>query len=872
MSKDVIEPGGIPMFTGNLEQLGKDAAALTKQAGEFRTGGSDVHQEFQGLSACYHAPEADQLFATTLAVKTKADDFADGLEKAAAALTAYESDVRPLVEKLKNLRAEAFTFTDSIADDDHWRRDQKKVDHNERLMNDVAAAVAAFTAAERTCHDKITALVGGSKLTVDDGSHKDGMYGYSEDALKHAEETPWGGHAEREYTGLAWAWHQVKSFVWDGFIVDGIWGTVKGLGTLVGVDGWDKAGQAWTGLAKLATGLVITSTPLAGVFWTVPDKNMPSWLRDSRTAMKETGKALVAWDEWGKNPARAAGSVTFNVLTTVFTGGSGTAAKTGAVAKVLSVTGKVAKVVDPMTYVAKAGKFGIIKVGDLFGNLKNITFGASKTALPGLGHLDNISFADDTPVIKGNYVEWPGGSRLNLDDGKVYKPDGTLAPAHVELSADDIAKLKSSLPHAAESVPAGVKQPVLVGAGDRAGHVGDHPAAPGTHTPGGAAHDLGHGAANDLDRGATGGSRGGGPSAGDTAGHTADAGHGAGHGPASGGHEPHTGGHGTGGDGPGHVPGGNGGHGGSGGSGHDGEPPAGRRTTEQELEIKRQQVERANNDPAWFKEHYRANGYRRFSKVDGGYGQELPQLSPDPARPGKWIATDNLPPAIREHYLSPKAIPGYRADVNADVLRHLDEQAASRDHAITADRAAEDRLEAAEKAYEQHPTPELADALAQADAHHSPLHGQMGKQSELFGEEVAEHHAIPEHYAGAKRIDDGAFGNNRFDQVYKTTDGRYVVVEAKGSTTAGLGTRKGISGRRVTQGTREYFETILQEMDKRAAKAPNTPGGKAEAQLAKDLRTALKQNKIDYVLVKADSNGAKYAGYEMKQFDLSVRN
>ncbi|MCX5385667.1 hypothetical protein [Streptomyces sp. NBC_00083] len=494
MSKDVIEPGGIPMFTGNLEQLTKDAAALTKQAGDFRDGGANVHKEFQGLSACYQAPEADQLFATTLPVKTKADDFADDLEKAATALTEYETQVRPLVTKLQNLRTEAFAFTDSIAGDDHWRRDQSKIDHNERLMSDVGATIAAFTDAERACHDKITALVGGSKLTVDDGSHKPGMYGYSADALQHAEETPWGGHAEREYTGLRWLWEQTKSFVWDGFIVDGIWGTIKGLGTLVGTDGWDKAGQAWTGLAKLATGLAISATPFAAAYWAVPDKNLPSWLRDSRTAMKETGKALVAWDEWGKNPARAAGGVTFNVLTTVFTGGAGSAAKGGAVAKVLSVTGKVAKVVDPMTYVAKAGKFGVIKVGDLFGNLKNITNGHYAGILANGGKFDfdgAYPKTADVPVVKGNYIEWPSGSRLNLDDGKVYKPDGTVSTAKVELSADDIARLKSTLPH----------EPALVGAhpAEHAGvHTGD------TTVPGrvpGAAHDLGATASHETPAG-----------------------------------------------------------------------------------------------------------------------------------------------------------------------------------------------------------------------------------------------------------------------------------------------------------------------------------------------------------------------------------
>ncbi|MFB0633652.1 hypothetical protein, partial [Streptomyces sp. AB3(2024)] len=72
-----------------------------------------------------------------------------------------------------------------------------------------------------------------------------------------------------EETHRAWEiGYWAKSFVWDGLIVDGIWGTIRGLGTLVGVDGWDKAGQAWTGLAKLATGLVIASMPGIGTaFW-----------------------------------------------------------------------------------------------------------------------------------------------------------------------------------------------------------------------------------------------------------------------------------------------------------------------------------------------------------------------------------------------------------------------------------------------------------------------------------------------------------------------------------------------------------------------------------------------------------------------------
>ena len=91
--------------------------------------------------------------------------------------------------------------------------------------------------------------------------------------------------------------------------------------------------------------------------------------------MKETGKALVAWDEWGKNPARAAGAVTFNVLTTVFTGGAGGAvsrarARRARSPRLLSVAGKAGNVIDPMTYIAKGAGAGLSKIGDIAKGLK----------------------------------------------------------------------------------------------------------------------------------------------------------------------------------------------------------------------------------------------------------------------------------------------------------------------------------------------------------------------------------------------------------------------------------------------------------------------------------------------------------------------
>ncbi|MFI0962627.1 hypothetical protein ACH4S8_14665 [Streptomyces sp. NPDC021080] len=830
MSSDLIDPSGIPQFTGDVEQLGLDAVVLGAEASVFRVSGANVHSTFQGLSAFYAAPEADQLFATTAPVATKSDAFADDLEKVGAALSAYQDEIRPLVTKLKSLQERATAFRADISGDDHWREDDDNVSLNNDLVHDVSTTTAAFWQAEITCHNKITALVGGSTLIMEDGAakrllHRDqSLYGFTADVLDQSEDLPWGKTVEKERHGLDWLGHQAWEFG-KGFVVDGVWGTVKGLGTLVGFDGLDAMGQAWDGLGKLATGLAISTTPLATAYWMAPDDVLPSYLRDSRNAVKETGKALVAYDEWGKNPARASGAVTFNVLTAIFTDGAGAAAKGGAAARTLSVLGKAGRLVDPITYIGKAAKFGTVKVADLFTSLKNVHTGAYTDVITGAGKVQPdgsiLKTAENVPVVVGHHIEWPDGTRLNLDDGSVVKADGTKAAAHVELSAADRAMLENNLAH---------REPSLVGAGDNAtAHAGE-----ATHTgghTGGTTHTGDHTTAPQHGGHATGGDHGSG---------------------------------GAGGDG-GHVPAQHGGSGSGTGGGHDGQAPHGHEPPPSPKEITQRQVERANNDPGWFKKHFRSNGYRRISKADGGYGQRLPQLVPDPYHPGKWIASSDLPPAIAEKYLHSKPILGHRSAAGADALKHLDEQAAKRDNAIAADTAAEDRLKAAEKAYAAHPTQDLADAMERADAAHSPLHGDMSRQSEMFGENVAEHHAIPEHYPGAERLDDGALGNNRFDQVYKTKDGRYVVVEAKGSERASLGVRKGRSGQLVTQGTKEYFQTILKEMDKRAVRKSDP----AEAALAEELDTALTRGKVDYILVKAQSDGPKYAGYQMKQFDIS---
>ncbi|SDE91270.1 hypothetical protein SAMN05216260_104387, partial [Streptomyces griseoaurantiacus] len=119
----MIKPEQIPQYTGDLFQLELAHQGLKSDAGAVRTTGSDVHAKFQGLSAYYKAPEAEQLFASTKPVKDRADEFATDLETVSSALSSYATEIRPLVSKLAELKTKATTFVNSVKDDDDWEYD-----------------------------------------------------------------------------------------------------------------------------------------------------------------------------------------------------------------------------------------------------------------------------------------------------------------------------------------------------------------------------------------------------------------------------------------------------------------------------------------------------------------------------------------------------------------------------------------------------------------------------------------------------------------------------------------------------------------------------------------------------------------------------
>ncbi|MFG2529004.1 hypothetical protein [Streptomyces sp. NPDC048516] len=410
MSGGPVDPADVPVFTGDLDVLEAKTKALSHGGSKVQTAGSDVHKSFGGLAAFYKAPEAEQLFGVTKPVADTAHDLSDDMHVIAGALSTYAREIRPLVHRLEQLKQEAADFRDNEAAEDDWSEDGDLTDENINRRNKIAEVWAAFQEAERDCHSKIVALVGGKALHTIDASHKKG-YGYDAEALKASKSLPWGDAVEESVP-----WWQVWEHAYDfgkGFIVDGVGGTIDGIYTLFGGHGGDAAGQAWLGLAKLSTAVAITTTPGLNVaYWMTPGKMLPSWLRDSRTAVLDTGKALVAWDQWESNGSRAAGAVTFNIVTAIFTRGGGAAVqgagKAGALAKGLSVVSKVGSAVDPMTYVIKGAGAGLSKVGDMMAHLK------------GLGHVE-------APKISEGAYSLPEGA-AKLPDGTIQLPKGAAIP------------------------------------------------------------------------------------------------------------------------------------------------------------------------------------------------------------------------------------------------------------------------------------------------------------------------------------------------------------------------------------------------------------------------------------------------------------
>ncbi|MGW2270884.1 hypothetical protein [Streptomyces yangpuensis] len=920
-----VDPAEIPVFTGDLAVLDQQVKLISSGGATVSTKASDVHTSFGGLQAFYQAPEADQLFATTKPVSDLGLKLSSDMCTIAGALGTYSRDAAPVIKKLENLRAEAEAFRSKVADDDKWREDGDLIDENLERRNKVAEVWEEFHEVERAAHAKIVALVGGKPLRINDGSNAPDMYGYDAEALKQSKSLPWGDAVEESIP----AW-QIWEHAWEfgkGIVVDGIWGTLKGLGGLVGLQGWDVFKQSWTGLAKLGTGLGIAMIPGVGpLFMAAPDDKLPSWLRDSRTAMKETGKALLAWDQWGSNPSRAAGAVTFNVVTTIFTGGAGGAAsgagKAGAVAKTLSFAGKAGRAIDPMTYIFKGAGAGISKIGDVMASLRGmgkieapsinldgaIALPDGAVMLPdGVIHLPsgtavpdgaiklsdgNIKLPENTTTFPPGTVKLPtpDGTSLFMDiEGNIYKADGSLEQsgkaAPEEPSPDtDAGVPKTDAPHTNPPIKAEaeVPQKQLVGAGVRGGdnginlgsnisdpvHAMDNGPRNTDTTPGGHAPDnMPRGDLNQPSRGGdtpspTGGTH---PDTPSTAGTHAD-------GPGTG--ATHGDGPGTGathGDGPGgaggthpNTPGAGGTHPNTPatGGGHADDSAGAGRRSDPEDELVDRTPEEAK---AVQDEHV------RLANEDPAWrGQHYDAANH--RRSAKKIVDGQYLPILKEveggKLISTSNLPygpgeEFRLQPETPTLKNLSDADKNDLNSLASKHKQYTDLGIAERAHKADPTAETAAALKSAKEAFGDTPVNT-KIGEALGEGSARLHVIPEVFPGAKEVTDLPSTPNGS----RAFDQLYVLkngdylIVEAKAPDGRLAWRQGVG----PDANRQVRQGTL-EYAHTIVSEMFERGGR-DRELAIKLRIALLDEKVQYVMVQAKHHAGTYAGGELQYFKI----
>ncbi len=510
----LVNVGEIPYTDVDTSGITAGAGKLRTVASAVRDGTADIHSAWTPISHSYEGPGDQDLYDAMTPIVPQGTAFGDDLDTVAKALDDFVTEVTPIVAKLKTYVTRGNTLhADVKKHDGAWDEDETLNGENNDIINGVANQVVAYQAAERKCANTIRGLSGLAALHAMTGDDPDDELGYGYKELPMGTELPWGTAEARKESCGEKTLYFVPNLL-KGVVVDGIWGTVQGLGMLVGIDGtgWhlDTLTDSWKGMGSL-------------IGYNAADDSW-SW-GNAGEAWKGLGKATVGWDEWAKDPGTAAGQAIWGVgsLLIPVAGEVGKVGALGKVGEVAGTVGKAGKFLDLVDAGAWASK-GLTSVLPKLGDLKGIVSAGLGDSLHGF-----TGKIADFKTGLGDFMHGHHGG------------DAEVPPARSESGADANAHAHDG-GSTVEAPP--VREPELVGAGGHGGH--------------GESTTTTHGGGSDS------GSTGGGP------GHGGSGDGGSGHGGSGHGTDAD---HGTGGsdgpDGSGHGDDGHGGDG-NGADGHDG--------------------------------------------------------------------------------------------------------------------------------------------------------------------------------------------------------------------------------------------------------------------------------------------------------------
>ncbi|WDZ90111.1 hypothetical protein [Nocardiopsis sp. HUAS JQ3] len=316
-------------------------------------------------------------------------------------------------------------------------------------------------------------------------------------------------------------------------------------------------------------------------------------------------------------------------------------------------------------------------------------------------------------------------------------------------------------------------------------------------------------------------------------------------------------------------------------------------------------IDLINREKGLFRIYYNEKNNHRWSEkaTIGKWGVPQIQWSESLRR---WVAKDKLPPAAPPDYLFPEKRFVFPRRENHAENGNLDHLARERLQKITDLKKRTQDFEKEEKAHKKdknHPH------VTEAKAKKSTAHDEMGRASETYGEETAKSY-IKEIFNGKRiydtikrhggkkvvhgkmtlpRIEGGNLldkvdtapgsGNYQFDQIYRTSDGGFVIVEAKGDEKTRLGDRKvgsGANERRISQGVYEYLRATFADMeyrgleDTRDEKELKEKGVINEEDLADQMKQALRDGKLYYTEIKGiTTDSGEHGGVTFGLFDIS---
>ncbi|MBU7599436.1 hypothetical protein JGS22_017885 [Streptomyces sp. P38-E01] len=268
-------------------------------------------------------------------------------------------------------------------------------------------------------------------------------------------------------------------------------------------------------------------------------------------------------------------------------------------------------------------------------------------------------------------------------------------------------------------------------------------------------------------------------------------------------------------------------------------------------------------------------GYRLRVNSRDENGDLIPQISKNGQPPPEWIAASDVPPAIQPGYHAQRLEYTDIDSLSPENRAKLEEMVRERARALEQLDKAKANKNRADDAYKADETPENLKQQEAATAVRSAANKKVTDIGEEFGELTASAHAMAEQHPEATLVAGGVKGNRRFDQVWMNPDGTFIVVEAKGPS-ADLGERYGHTGQRVSQGTREYFETIIKDMEERSLNEAMSDDVRIreaairEEALATALLDALEADPVgvEYISVKPRLKDEKYAGYLLSRFNI----